>query len=307
MYYSDQYDFLSIVIPAYNRYDRLKELVYDIHKYADIPFELIISDDGSLDNTTSKILTELIGHTSTIVLNNGHSFGLSGNINRAVNTASSNYILMLNADLKLRMPFFKELLDILKIKFIGTVMPIMLRNYLPGQNKFKTRNGTKFNLSTKLGWGSSLAFRKDVFNDIGQFDSFHCCSGNADVSFMCRTIKKGYFLANFESNDQIEIPDQKDNFKDSTITNQNYDCSFPRLFATNDNMILSDGNRKRCDFYMQKSYREIGGNTNIDYWNSYLATLIDNNQDIDWTVSKIHGQYMWKDEVRLILKDSIRR
>lgn len=308
-YYSDNYDFLSIVIPAYNRYERLKELVYDIHKYADIPFELIISDDGSLDNTTSKIFEELRDHASTIILNNGYSFGLSGNINRAVNIASSNYILMMNADLRIKGSFFKNLLDILKEKFIGIVMPIMGIDYISGPNKFKTKNGTKFNLSTRLGWGSSLAFRKDFFEKIGKFDNFNCCSGNADVSFMCRTIKNGYFLTNFEHNNQIEIPGKNDNFKDSTITGQTHDCSFPKLFHVKDyeNLMLSEDHKKRCDFYMQKSYKAIAGNTNIDYWNSYLSMLINNNQDIDWEISKMYGQYMWKEEIRLLLKESMRR
>ena len=39
-------DFCSVGIVSFNRHDRLKRLIDSIHKHADMPFELVISDDG---------------------------------------------------------------------------------------------------------------------------------------------------------------------------------------------------------------------------------------------------------------------
>lgn len=236
MYYSEQQEFISIVIPAYNRFDYLENLVNSIHKNADMPFELIVSDDNSNDGTTNQIISKLRTKTSSIVLNNGLSLGLAQNINRAVDIADSNFILMFNADFEIKRPFFRELIDILKVPFIGLVMPIMSETYKSGPNRFITKNGAKFYISRGFGSGGCLAFRKDVYQEIGKFDNFGCDSCNADVSFMIRVLKNGYFWANFEANRQAEDIDKCTN---STVGSQIHDCSFPRLFGINDNANLT--------------------------------------------------------------------
>lgn len=304
MYYSEQQEFISIVIPAYNRFDYLENLVNSIHKYADMPFELIVSDDGSNNGTTSQIISRLKDKTSSIILNNGLSLGIAHNINRAVEIANSNFILMLNADFEIRRPFFRELIDILKVPFVGLVMPIMDKAYKSGPNRFVTKNGTKFYISKCLGSGGCLTFRKDVYQEIGKFDNFGCDSCNADVSFMIRVLKNGYFWANFEANRQAEDIDKCTN---STVGSQIHDCSFPRLFGISDdaNLILSKKHWDVCRSKMQITYRELAGNTNIDYWNSYLAMLINDDQGIDFIAAKTHGQDRWKEDIRIMLKDTL--
>ena len=59
----EEVPFLSVIIPGYNRFSYLKELVDSIHAKADYPFELLIHDDNSKDGTKNfshSLTTKLV-------------------------------------------------------------------------------------------------------------------------------------------------------------------------------------------------------------------------------------------------------
>ena len=43
---------ILVVIPAYNRYKFLKRALYSVYAQTHTPFEVIVIDDGSTDNTS---------------------------------------------------------------------------------------------------------------------------------------------------------------------------------------------------------------------------------------------------------------
>lgn len=292
MNYSDEFEFLSIVIPSINRFHYLKECVDSIHQNADMPFELIIHDDNSNDGTREKTVSELKDKVSCVIVNNGLNLGLSESINRATRCAGSNYILMLNADCRIEKSFFKNLVNILKKEYVGAVFPA---NPVYGQPNYLTSNGTNFYLSRGIGAGWTIAYRKDNFEAIGGWDKFHTTTGNADVSFMCRMLKNGYFLVNPSydpasglwvtnmSNDRMQT-------KDSVIGEvvEHIETAYPKVFGipASEYKRMSQTRQGRVSEHQGEEYRKEAGEINIDYWNKFGQTVITDNYSLNLELAK---------------------
>lgn len=281
-------DFLSIIIPSYNRYDFLKEVVKSIHKNADVPFEIIIHDDNSNDGTR-ELLKHLEREVSAFIYSNGLNLGLAESINRAARIASSEYILMLNADIIVEKPFFKYLMNVLKCPFVGFVN--LITSFPDARNKLNS-NGSLFSLHRGIGGGCALGFTKTVFNSVGGWNSSSCRSGNADVSFMIRTIKNGYFPVDLTI-DKSPIRTLDVENKRSTIGRCQYDCSYPKIFNFNSYEKMSLKRASDTNNFMQYNYRVDEGETNINFWSSFCEELIDEDNYVDYNLSKIYGHDKW--------------
>lgn len=283
-------EFISIVIPSYNRFDFLIEVVNSIHKNADIPFELIIHDDNSNDGTKES-LEKLYDKTSAIIYSNGLNLGLAESINRAIRVASSEYILMLNADVVVDRPFFKYMLDVLKCPFVGFVN--IITAFPDAKNKLSFKGSDSlFSLHRGIGGGCALGFTRTVFNKVNGWNSSSCRSGNADVSFMIRTIKNGYFPVDLSLNvSPIRLLDI-DN-KRSTIGRIQHDCSYPKLFNFKSYENLSLERSSETNDFMQYSYRVDEGETNINFWGKFCGELIDENYYVNYELSKMYGHDKW--------------
>lgn len=93
--------YLSIVIPAYNEEFRLPktlELVFNYFEKADYSYEVIVVDDGSVDNT-SQIVRENFNFPDKLKLisqksNHGKGFAVSTGIKEAI----GEYIIFCDAD-----------------------------------------------------------------------------------------------------------------------------------------------------------------------------------------------------------------
>lgn len=324
-HYSDEIDFISIVIPSYNRFHYLKECIESIHKYADTPFEIIIHDDNSNDGTREKTLSELKDKFSSIILNNGAQLGLGESINRCVRIAGSNFIIMLNADCTIEYPIFNDVINILKCPFVGSISLMTSTT----DNILLENNGSKFRIIRGLGSGCAQAFRKDTFEKIGGWNSQNVASSNTDVSYMIRTIKNGYFIAAVESPKESpskppvrNLSMDREKNSDSTIARGLYDCSYPKLFNLHKSKYLKlfdisksryplldqrvgdeiykSLSRKRYEDasnLMQISYKGEGGDTNIDYWHYFMQRLIKDDYSFNLEEAKKCGQDKWIDEI----------
>jgi glycosyltransferase involved in cell wall biosynthesis len=76
--------FISIVISSFYRPFYLKRCLESIHKHADMPFEIIVHDDGSGQAERDQIYRDLSPLISTLILNLGGNMGLNVSANRAV-------------------------------------------------------------------------------------------------------------------------------------------------------------------------------------------------------------------------------
>lgn len=144
-------DYISVVIPAFNRYEYLEEVIKSVYEYADYPFELIVHDDASNPEVSDKIYSNLRQYISTYILNPnvGWNMGLAMSVDRCVSLATSNYILMLNADCKVIAPCFKDIVNCLSVPFVGYITPHEDNDF----NYWYENKNTKFILNNGVGGG----------------------------------------------------------------------------------------------------------------------------------------------------------
>jgi len=284
--------YISIVVPYFNRIHYLKQLIDSVHNYADMPFELLVHDDASVDGSTPEVFS-LRDKMSVFIIGTGHNVGLPTATNRLVNIARSNFIIFLNADCVLNSPCLKKIVDILSKPYIGC---LFLSNSTLNKPYIKTLSGAEFNLSG-IGDGCAIAFRKEVWKEVGGWDE-EVHSGVSDVVFVIRILLNGYFLVYpYEKRfvDNLSLLLQKN--KDSSMCASGYDASYSKIFKLS-NFDKECKNREEMVNKRANSLINVEASiTNLGYWRSYLSNLgVDKGvKSINWDVAKKHGQDRWKD------------
>ena len=94
--------FLSIIIPAYNEAARLEETVYRIFGYCQSmgqPFEMIVVDDGSSDDTPRLVQSMQSGIKNLILISCASNRGKGYAVRLGIREAQGKYILFTDADL----------------------------------------------------------------------------------------------------------------------------------------------------------------------------------------------------------------
>lgn len=88
---------VSVAMATYNGEKYIEEQIKSILMNLEANDELIISDDGSTDNTI-KIITEIIKKDSRIKLLNGPKKGVKQNFANAINNCTGEYIFLTDQD-----------------------------------------------------------------------------------------------------------------------------------------------------------------------------------------------------------------
>ena len=87
---------LSVVIPAYNEEGAVRQTVEDVRREMDatgIPYEIIVIDDGSSDNTLAMAKA-----TGSIVDSNQVNTGYGASLKRGIKLAQYEYVAIIDAD-----------------------------------------------------------------------------------------------------------------------------------------------------------------------------------------------------------------
>ncbi|MDB5151144.1 MAG: glycosyltransferase, partial [Mucilaginibacter sp.] len=98
---------ISVVIPNYNGTKLLTQnlpSVYTALKNSALPYEVIISDDASTDDSVAFIKTN---YPDVILISNSENSGFSVNINKGIAAAKLELVLLLNSDIKLDEHYFE--------------------------------------------------------------------------------------------------------------------------------------------------------------------------------------------------------
>ena len=171
--------FISVIIPTYNRGQRLKKAIDSVLAQSHQDFELIVVDDGSEDNTD-----ELIGnYNSDIVYIRQENRGPAAARNRGIEKARYNILAFLDSD-----DWFAENKLAIQIKAMGQkpsclishTNEIWYRNgrILNQKRKHKKNSGDIFKQSLELcavGM-STVMMHREVFERYGLFDEdLPCC------------------------------------------------------------------------------------------------------------------------------------
>ena len=198
-------------------------------------------------------------------------------------------------------PIFQDTVNVLQSPYVGYLTYMSLYGpSTPAINK----NGTYFALSRGLGSGCAIAFRKDVWKQVNGWTNKTVASGNADVAFMAKVVKHGYFPTMLVKDLQDpliwNISQMTQNGLDSTIGRPYYDCSLPKLFNYEPYMKQSRQRYEDAANAMQITYKEPAGEVNLHYWHTFLNELIKEDYTVNWEVAERYGHAAWKDQIKQV-------
>ena len=187
--------FISVIIPTYNREQRLKKAIDSVLNQTCLHFELIVVDDGSEDNTADLIDS----YNFDIVYVRQKNKGPAAARNTGIRAARYNLLAFLDSDdwfaenkLEIQAKAMQENPSYL----ISHTQEIWYRNgeILNQKIKHKKNSGDIFNQSLKLcavGM-STVMMRKELFERYGFFDEeYPCCE---DYEFWLRVSAEQKFL-----------------------------------------------------------------------------------------------------------------
>ncbi|OGH08831.1 MAG: hypothetical protein A2152_03365 [Candidatus Levybacteria bacterium RBG_16_35_6] len=201
---------LSVVIPNYNGESLLRKnlpkVIEAIEKYDDEK-EIIITDDASLDNSKDTVdeIKKDRKDLKIIFLQSDKNRGFSSNINRGVDKATGEILILLNSDVSPDPSFLKPLLKHFRNKQVFAVGclersvesdgNIVLRGRGLGVWKrgFLVHRRGEVNKEDTL-WvsGGSGVFKKEIWDKIGGFNPLYDPFYWEDIDLSYRALKSGY-------------------------------------------------------------------------------------------------------------------
>lgn len=101
---------ISVVIPNYNGIDLLPQILpplFDALEFTALPYEVIVSDDCSKDDSVSFLQKDF---SQVKLIINKENKGFSPTINKGIFAAQYDYVLLLNSDVLLSRNYFISLL-----------------------------------------------------------------------------------------------------------------------------------------------------------------------------------------------------
>jgi len=103
---------LSVIVPAYNEADYIERCVRSvINQRANIPFEMLVCDDDSVDATLSILRDLAAEHETLRVLENENNKGMFPTSERLIEAAASDRIVRMDADSYMKPSTIQALYD----------------------------------------------------------------------------------------------------------------------------------------------------------------------------------------------------
>lgn len=116
--------FLSVIIPSYNEEANLKrgvlKQIYECLKLKDFSWEVIISDDGSTDNSLELVKKAVSDLKNFKVLENSHG-GKPSALNYGIKAASGEYVLFCDMDQSTPIEELDKLLPYVKESYAAII------------------------------------------------------------------------------------------------------------------------------------------------------------------------------------------
>lgn len=172
--------FFSVIIPLYNKEDLVEQTITSLLNQLFTDFEVIIVNDGSTDNSLSKI-TPLIDSRFTII--NQNNKGAASSRNTGVTLSKGSYIALLDAD-DLWKP--NHLFELKKLIETFPSAGLYCNNYEifytndlsnPAQFNFEFNDDClivpdffKASITNCVAWTSAVGFSKRKFEAVGGFN-----------------------------------------------------------------------------------------------------------------------------------------
>ena len=206
---------VSIIIPVHNNFNYTYNCIFSILKSEiSVPYEIIISNDLSTDETKFLKQKYFNNYTNIFVYNNNNNknkiYNFLLNCNQAVKFARGKYIVFLNNDTKVQKHWLTFLLEMIekdnKIGLVGSKL-IHPKGKLQEAGGIVWRNGLtskfgdgknpelpEFNYAKEVDYisGASIIIRRSVWNKIGGFDQRFAPAYYEDTDLAFKLRKFGY-------------------------------------------------------------------------------------------------------------------
>ncbi|HEY0829484.1 MAG TPA: glycosyltransferase family 2 protein [Bacilli bacterium] len=191
----------SIIIANYNGGAWLKDCIYAIRQHTFSPYELIVVDNGSNDNTLDYCLQE-----DVILISLSENEGFPKACNRGLRLARGNAILLLNNDVLVAEGWLSGMLSCLYSHTdIGIVGPVT--NYASGKQQIDIpytnlrEMAEHFSRLKQGNWqqverlvGFCYLFKRELLNQIGLLDERFSPGHYEDDDYCYRARQAGYRL-----------------------------------------------------------------------------------------------------------------
>ncbi len=296
--------FISVVILSYKRPDLTLNLINSLHQHADMPFELIVHDDSSPSADRDQLYQHVDKMSSLIVTGGELNMGLAASFERGVSLASSDYILCLNNDALLVGPGLNKVPKVLRAPYVGVYGPWQVHDgpQPNSVNKVLVANeGLRFHLGTLNGSGSIMAFRRDLWEEVGGWP--HVMTGSSDTAFQRKVMKAGYFNASNldateETFDNVDFP----RCERSTIGLNRYDASYPWIFNVDRGIISKTGScRQHVEHFTRTDQEKPAGINNNDWWFHYMqGNVLPEVNNFNWEALTYHQRFKEQVEKDLV-------
>lgn len=192
------YGSTSIIIPTYNGLHLLMPCVESIRQHTENPYEIIVVDNGSRDDTIGYCLRE--GLTLVALPEN---LGFPVACNKGLAIASGDQIMLLNNDVLATPRWLTNMLSALySSEDIGVIGPVT--NYASGRQQVDMMhnwNDELFNQPNPAEWhsvqrlvGLCLLMKRDVFRKVGFLDERFSPGHYEDDDYCYRVRRAGYRL-----------------------------------------------------------------------------------------------------------------
>lgn len=177
---------ISIIIPVFNQLSYTRECLDHIQKHTDIPYELIMIDNGSSDGTGEYLKTE-----SAKVISNKQNKGVYIAWNQGIQASKSDQIVIMNNDILVTPHWASSLLEFSQ-KYprhvVGPAMREGALNYpLIEYSEKITRTCFYASRMNELCNFSLVFMHRSFFEEVGLFDEqFFVTRGDDDMLIRLR-------------------------------------------------------------------------------------------------------------------------
>ena len=199
---------VSIVIPVFNKFDLTYNCIKSIlERAAQVPFEIIVVDDASRDET---MLASLVFGRGIRLVRNEANAGFVRSCNRGFEAARGEYVVFLNNDTEVKPRWLDELYEtLLRQPDIGIVGAKLV--YPDG--KLQECGGIVWRLGDGWNWGrgqpaddprfcymrdadyvsgAALMIKASLFAELGRFDELYVPAYYEDTDLCFRARQRGF-------------------------------------------------------------------------------------------------------------------
>jgi glycosyltransferase involved in cell wall biosynthesis len=192
---------VSFVLSVYNDEKHISRAIESMLEQKNVDFEIILVNDGSVDDTLNIIKKYATLNNCIKIINNNINIGLTKCLNMAILESRGEYIARLDSDdFSLNDRIFQQILAIKSDPLIGVVAtPAII--FMNNGNHQLTEHLDEKQLKRKIKYvncvqHSSVLIRRDMLEKIGLYDEK--LSTTQDYDLWLRTLYAGYKICMME-------------------------------------------------------------------------------------------------------------